>query len=214
VVGNVFSGAAWISLEPGNDDVISNNLALSGNYRLNLGDDSDHGGSGRIKMKNNTCVDLDNMMLYFYIDDSFMPKVDFTNNLLAGISGFMDHALWYVHYLDWMDTFSLESTYPESFTTNLIWDTPENLYQCNYYEGASSEYLTIFTDYSDTLWDESLNADPVFVADALMGSYALAPSSPAVDAGTGDPDPDGSPNDIGCFGGPDGDWYRSYPWPL
>lgn len=46
----------------------------------------------------------------------------------------------------------------------------------------------------------------------LMGSYALDPSSPAVDAGTGDPDPDRTPADLGAFGGPDGDWYRDVPW--
>lgn len=56
--------------------------------------------------------------------------------------------------------------------------------------------------------------DPIFAPDSSIGSYALDPSSPAIDAGLGDPDPDGTPNDIGAFGGPDGDWWKEYPWPV
>jgi len=50
-----------------------------------------------------------------------------------------------------------------------------------------------------------LAADPLFV-DAAAGDFGLALHSPCLDAGDPDAacaDPDGSPNDRGCFGGPD-----------
>jgi hypothetical protein len=60
----------------------------------------------------------------------------------------------------------------------------------------------------------SILTDPIFTFDPTKGSYALDPASPAVDAGEGDPDPDGSPADLGAFGGPEGDWWQEVPWPL
>ena len=83
-------------------------------------------------------------------------------------------------------------------------------------------------DYSTWQYvlDESLSAaaeaamlvdgqrgDPQFTPGA-MGSYSLMPSSPAIDRGTGIADPDGSPPDLGAFGGPDGNWWMEVPWPL
>jgi len=60
----------------------------------------------------------------------------------------------------------------------------------------------------------SIAAEPGFEYSEEKGSYALSATSPCVDAGWGSPDPDGSPNDIGAFGGPEGDWWRSFPWQL
>ncbi len=58
-----------------------------------------------------------------------------------------------------------------------------------------------------------LDGDPDFLLSPLeaahrgTGDLRLATSSPAVDAGPdGDPDADGSPNDMGAFGGRWGDW--------
>jgi hypothetical protein len=54
----------------------------------------------------------------------------------------------------------------------------------------------------------NLAVAPLFAAPDLE-DYRLAPDSPGIDAGDPSPafnDPDGSPNDIGAFGGPDGDW--------
>jgi len=80
-------------------------------------------------------------------------------------------------------------------------------------------------DEGDRPWDDSATfeaafttgfreADPRFAFDSEAGSFALSPDSPAVNAGSGEDDPDGSPADIGAFGGPDGNWFLEYPWQL
>lgn len=58
----------------------------------------------------------------------------------------------------------------------------------------------------------NLVADPLFVgvsddADWTNDDFALRSGSPAIDAGApGDADTDGSPADLGAYGGPSGDW--------
>jgi hypothetical protein len=56
--------------------------------------------------------------------------------------------------------------------------------------------------------------DPQFQSDTEKGSFALSTSSPAADQGSGAADADGSPADIGAFGGPHSDWWKEYPWAL
>ncbi|MBI5489346.1 MAG: right-handed parallel beta-helix repeat-containing protein [Deltaproteobacteria bacterium] len=59
-----------------------------------------------------------------------------------------------------------------------------------------------------SLGDGNLLFDPVLV-DPASDDYRLSPGSPCIDAGDPDPallDADGSRNDIGAFGGPDGAW--------
>lgn len=94
------------------------------------------------------------------------------------------------------------------------------------YEIASLGWVECETNDSGDEWDDSIfeygddplfaagftDEDPMFVASPGRGAYALDPASPAVDAGMGDPDPDGTPNDLGAFGGPDGNWWQEVPW--
>jgi len=50
----------------------------------------------------------------------------------------------------------------------------------------------------------NLEIDPL-----LNSDYHLEPDSPCIDAGNPDPtfnDPDGSQNDMGAYGGPNGEW--------
>jgi hypothetical protein len=56
--------------------------------------------------------------------------------------------------------------------------------------------------------DGNVEADPVF-ANVAGGDFHLDPSSPAIDSGcavSGLEDPDGSPADVGAYGGPFGAW--------
>jgi hypothetical protein len=61
---------------------------------------------------------------------------------------------------------------------------------------------------------ESLLVDPIFAPDpGGMGSYTLDPTSPGVDAGRG-LDADGTPADLGAFGGDNSNWWMQVPWQL
>jgi hypothetical protein len=60
----------------------------------------------------------------------------------------------------------------------------------------------------DPWWFHSINSDPLFV-DIENNDYHLQPDSPCVDAGEDLEiylDVDGTRNDIGAYGGPDGNW--------
>jgi hypothetical protein len=78
----------------------------------------------------------------------------------------------------------------------------------------------VVVEYND-LWGHTSNLGPATSKGATMleanpefalpsvGDFTLAKSSPCIDAGDPDPgynDPDGSRNDMGAFGGPEGDW--------
>lgn len=60
-----------------------------------------------------------------------------------------------------------------------------------------------------SLYDSTnITVDPA-LADIMFSDFSLLPGSPAIDAGDPDPafnDPDGTRNDMGAFGGPEGDW--------
>lgn len=62
-----------------------------------------------------------------------------------------------------------------------------------------------------TIDSTNIFGDPLFV-ESTNGDFRLLPGSPCIDAGNPDPaytDPDGSPNDMGAFGGPYGDWQAT-----
>lgn len=83
---------------------------------------------------------------------------------------------------------------------------------CTYMYCEDDYYLESDCTSASPMVTSSILSDPLFVSDPEKGSYALGSASPAIDAGTGSRDPDGTPNDMGAFGGPDGDWYLEVPW--
>ncbi|HCH66255.1 MAG TPA: hypothetical protein DFR83_25855, partial [Deltaproteobacteria bacterium] len=75
----------------------------------------------------------------------------------------------------------------------------------NVYNNASGDYGGSLSSLTGTLGN--ISVDPLYT-DVATGDYTLQPFSPSIDAG--DPsatytDADGSPNDQGAYGGPNGD---------
>jgi len=136
-----------------------------------------------------------------------VPEINVENNIIANCNS--STGLWYSDICGEWDTIPV----PATWDSNLIWDFSGYLayestdsYPCN---GLAS----IDTSYSSTIDSMSMMVDPDFVADPYYGSFALDSNSPAIDAGTG-LDPDGTPADLGAFGGPDADCWEEYPWPV
>ncbi len=116
----------------------------------------------------------------------------------------------------WCNEIEPEQVLPELFA-NLHWQcvvpTPPGVLSCS----TAHERDTTWTDadaFEEAFGAGVTEADPEFSFDEEHGSYGLSEGSPAVDAGAGDDDPDASPPDIGAFGGPGGNWFLEYPWPL
>jgi hypothetical protein len=80
------------------------------------------------------------------------------------------------------------------------------------YNSVGGGYSSVFTDMTGT--SGNLDSDPLFVSWSDDGDYSnddlsLRATSPAVDAGNPNPtyyDADGSTNDQGAWGGPNGSW--------
>lgn len=141
------------------------------------------------------------------------PATDFrvTDNIVADADG-----------VDWIDYVYTSGEAPRcphdptEWARNVLWNVDEVSSTLTTYieaDGALSDIVTEDCGGVSTVNLDSTYKDPLFVPDALMGSYALDPASPAVDAGER-LDPDGSPSDLGAFGGPGGDWYLDVPWAM
>ena len=80
------------------------------------------------------------------------------------------------------------------------------------YNSSNGAYSSVFTDVTGT--SGNLSEDPVFGSwsdddDYSNDDLTLRPTSPGVDAGNPNPtyyDADGSTNDMGAWGGPEGSW--------
>jgi len=106
-----------------------------------------------------------------------------------------------------------EEGWPDSFVYNVIYDAHESWAGVVLLDGMVDSEL-VSTSESDNLVSSSFYTDPSFTEGAA-GSYTLDSTSPAIDAGDPDTqysDPDGSNNDVGAFGGPNGDWWMEVSW--
>jgi len=83
---------------------------------------------------------------------------------------------------------------------------------CDVWGNLADDYGALIADPTGS--DGNLSQDPQFTAYSVDGDWTnddlrLLNASPCVDAGNPDvayDDPDGSRNDMGAYGGPDGDW--------
>jgi hypothetical protein len=153
--------------------------------------------------------------------------VTFTNNLVYGNST-PDNVTPAVNFYDTRDTgvqLIMNNTVADNdFLLTAVAVTGSGLFSSNIVAdngGTLGIAVQVEPEYSD-VWGHDQNYDPSTdpgtgsiekpprFADAANGDFALDPLlSPCVDAGDPDPawnDPDGTRNDMGAFGGPDGDW--------
>ena len=127
------------------------------------------------------------------------------NNIFAG-----DGAGFVFAFTRWeSDTRECEELYPSPVAPNIRWGFGAVSATCtriNDYYG----YDTDVFDVSDAL-DVFTIEDPLLGARPGRGNFGLLPGSPAVDEGRGE-DADGSPADLGAFGGANGDWWNEVDW--
>lgn len=156
-----------------------------------VGNDASEGGGGIVctacvgAFRYNTMVA--NTSRQGHVGEYFWGAGDFVGNILVAHD---DEEGYAFRVMDWREDRSFVVTH------NLLW--PDTFDWAGSFDGPR-------WDAANT---DALRADPLFV-DPNEGDYRLQSGSPAVDAGpASESDPDGSPADLGAYGGPDGAW----PW--
>ena len=199
----------------GSSNVIENNLFTGGTIGLGLGGADDRGSTVYASLINNTIVNTEFMNIFIYVLDGQIPPVIVTENNIVNnirLSPDNDNQFYYVFW----ETDSSRYSVSPTASSNLLPDDESEL--AGVYNWSDTEWDWVLnevlsTDAETALLHGGWRADPQFEVGS-MGTYGLASTSPAVDVGTGDPDSDGSPADLGAFGGPNGDWWMEVPWPL
>jgi hypothetical protein len=200
---------------------VANNLFAAGDVRTGVGGDA----RCALEVTNNTFVGLDEFSqgtsCYLWESGQSLPSpaescpsVSLLNNVYADFPIGEYGLFWAIWWADDApsDAELAAVALPAVSSPNLGWDVsggPEVYLEWHENYGWPDE-----TSGTDTVDLSGLtDADPEFAV-ASCGSYGLSATSPAVDAGSGDPDADGTPADLGAFGGPDGDWCTEVPWAL
>ena len=199
----------WFDATWGSKILFENNLVVGGDVLFLI-------SASTFVASQNTFADTSALRFYDDIPDWDPPlplaTIAFTNNIFSQfrvIDG-TERPLWDVYWVQ-AGTTSADTT-PQA-DNNLFYDSGASLAQVTSAIGDSTLDTTMTADSEAALLASAILADPEFSA-GPMGSYGLAVTSPAIDAGTGDPDPDGTPADLGAFGGPNANWWMEVPWPL
>jgi len=188
-----------------------NNIFTGGSMELHL---RDHDAAS-LTIENNTYADISKFMSSIggsstWCSSSWPYSVRIRDNIFSGID--CQGSLWGGDQVS--DNLGLADLNPDVFETNVLWDIDGHYGENNVVTCHTAISTSDTENVSAMMEAGSIIQDPLFSYDPGMGSYALDPASPAIDAGSGDPDPDGTPNDIGAFGGPEGDWWEDVPWQL
>ena len=234
IEGNLMTGTTYTSLDLGAAHTFKNNLVVNGWSEIHVdsspwrGPDLDE-GEDNLTIENNTVSDLDSFGLDIYVDfdaHGYVPQVFMLNNILSEITTWSTcsyvptapGALWTVEGIDTERWSTFPDGRPTEFSHNVLWSVPGLLFRTvfiNDHAWPSDDESTIDTGYSHEMREHSILSDPTFRYEEGRGSYALDEAlSPCVDAGSGGADVDGTPNDIGAFGGPGGNWWEDFSWPL
>jgi hypothetical protein len=184
------------------------------------GDAKDEGvGAASLIISNNTFAGIPSLMFVELFRDgcssSWPYDAAFMNNIFSNTNEYGSYSLWNAE----IDAYYLPShdDLAPVFSSNLLWSVSDSLATTTLNSLACAEGGEVESDgkiVSSLFSSTSILSDPLFRSDPTLGTYALDPVSPAVDAGSGLRDPDGTPPDLGAFGGPEGDWWQEVPWQL
>lgn len=176
-----------------------------------------------VTVRNNTFVDIGEISIGGYTDgvaaegEQIVPRFDIYDNIYSNVGSVSTIPLWSAtwavpHEPSPDDAFDV---LPNRFDANLVWNVRcDPFAEVVLLNGVTGGPYELRVDVSDQLASGRVDLDPMFAGAGAQGSYGVSGASPAVDNGIGEPDPDGSPNDIGAFGGPGGNWFTEVPWRL
>jgi hypothetical protein len=173
-------------------------------------------------IEHNTFVALDRATIAIHIEDGGEANWSLTNNIYTTSNWAGDGTTFEYLTGDMDESYYGACTEPraeagvtQTVGANIVYDSAAiaGRVACQYSSDDWSE-LSAAPALTGALEAGFTETDPQFQATAEGGSYALSPTSPARDSGSGAADADGSAADIGAFGGPGSNWFQEYPWPL
>lgn len=211
--GNAVTGDSTLAFTALTVDV-ANNVFADGSFILQIWNGAcTYVGAceADVHIQNNTFADLSAVSMHMVVEPGDpMPMLSVESNIFANAT--VDDGLFSVNWWDY-DVHSAAEGQPALWANNIVYNVTGDL-EYFYSWDEFNEHRVTDTSYSAVLESESLLVDPVFAPDpGGMGSYALDPSSPAVDVGRGF-DADGTPADLGAFGGENSNWWMEVSWQL
>lgn len=195
-----------MNIGSGADLTISNTLFIGGDLYATVTSRGD--GAPTFRLANITLADTSRAQFAILAMYGYQPPSGTLANSIFSSFRTEDEPIWYFY---WDEPNTTRYTIEPDAITNLYEDDGWDLSYV--YTGPGSLDAALTSDAETAMLVSSTRGEATFTA-GPWGSYGLDPTSLGVDAGSGDPDPDGSPADLGAFGGPDGDWYKEFPWPL
>lgn len=220
---SVVTGSSAVGALEG-DSTIVNNLFYDGTFAVFSGASSVNANGSplsTVEFRNNTACSVSGAFRFVdsldLFSSSFPVEWRIESNIIQSEGEFGGQAVFSVSFNQWYAEESVSDCVtwrPASWVANFVWPEPGVLSECNIYrsnEYGDSAESTFSQDLYENILIGSQFIDPAFET-GEAGSCMISANSPMHDAGVGELDLDGSINDPGAFGGPDGDWWRRFPW--
>ena len=209
---NIINADTFLLGVSGQYNQINNNIFTGGQFLVVIAPSDPAVYSVRAVFQNNTFARIDTLLIDQIIYSYQYPaQVSLENNLHSDYRRDGNGEPPYIVY--WATESSRYDVTPACATNLFFEDSVELAGVYNLVRDSWVLNVPLTSSVEASLLSLGTRADPIFET-GEMGSFSLSVESPARDAGTGDLDPDGSPPDLGAFGGPDGDWWMEVPWPL